>query len=145
VRVMAGDFDSHAETPLHFLRREFELSYLWTGLSFFAGIEAYVFGLAIRAFTTLPGAAGQAVALLLCATAAGMVAFAQQSLVTYAGIGPSLTRLIELLLHKVLLRSVAGYASIALSALALLTAVSSFCAFLMQAPPSLAYSKPKAS
>ena len=146
VRVMAGGFDPHATSAVIFLRREFEFSYLWTGLSFFSGLESYVCGLAIRAYTSLPGAAGRVSALLLLATASGMVAYANQMLVTYSSVGESAARLIELLLHEVLLRSYAGYVSLGLSALAMASLASNACAFLFGAqPPTSVYSKPKAA
>jgi hypothetical protein len=59
VRLLAGDFDPYSKTATDFLRREFELSYLLTGVSFFTGVESFVCGLAIRAYTSLPAAAGQ--------------------------------------------------------------------------------------
>jgi hypothetical protein len=147
---MAGDFDPHATSTVKFLQREFELSYLWTGVSFFSGMEAFVCGLAIRAYTSLPEAAGRVCALLLLATASGMVAFTQQTLVTYSSIGETVSRLTELLLRRVLLRSFAGYVSLALSALALTSLVASASTSFSAQPgaqPSapLLDSKPKAA
>ena len=104
-------------------------------------------GLSIRAYISLSGAAGQVSALLLLATAAGMVAYTQQMLVTYSSIGESLARLMELLLHTILLRSYFGYVSMGLSALALMRSVSSAWAFFSALPPASvsAESKPKTS
>lgn len=141
---MSGDFDPHATSTISLLRREFELSYLLTGLSFFSGVEAFVCGLAIRAYTTLPEAAGRVCALLLLATASGMVAFTQQTLISYSSIGETVNRLAELLLRQVLLRSIAGHVSLALGALALANLVCSAWNFFSAQPPApLLYSKPK--
>ena len=143
---MAGEFDPHATTTIAFLRREFELSYLLTGLGFFSGLEMFVCGLAIRAYTSLPGGAGRGSALLLLATASGMVAYTQQMLVTYSSIGESLRRLVELLLHQVLLRSAAGYVSLALGLLTVMSSVSSVLASVTaRPPPASVYSRPKAA
>lgn len=142
VRLMAGEFNPHAATTIAFLHREFELSYLLSGLSFFSGLEAFVFGLAIRSYTSLSGAAGQVSALLLLATAAGMVAYTQEMLVTYSSVGASIVRLLELLLHKVLLRSYFGYVSLTLGALALSRSVSSAWAF-FSAPTPTTYAPPE--
>ena len=77
LKVMRGEFDPMASSLTAFLKRDLEVWYVTTNVTFFSGLLTFIAAMALHSYAFFPGALGAAAALAWGSVAALLVTVAQ--------------------------------------------------------------------